>query len=158
MPKLRIHATNTGDGVFALSDITKGTLVRVMTGDRMTSEEVEAAIERGEVCADDPFQIDEELFIILDRVPYLFNHSCDPNAGIRDVDQLFALRDILKGEQITYDYSTTVCTHSVWKMECRCGSPICRNIVKNVRSIPRARRDYYKKLHALPKFVSREVL
>ena len=157
MPKLRVTATNTGDGVFALSNIKKGTLIRIMSGKRMTSEGVEAAIERGLVCADDPFQIDEDLFIKLDRIPYLFNHSCDPNAGIRHVDELFALRDISKGEQITYDYSTTVCTHSVWQMECRCGAPACRKSIKNIRSVPPKRREYFMQLQALPAFLVKEI-
>ncbi len=158
MPHLCIKATNTGDGVFALSDIPQGTVVRVMSGERMTGEDIEAAIDRGEVCADDPFQIDEELFIKLDRIPYLFNHSCDPNTGVRDVNQLVALRDIAHGEELTYDYSTTVCTHSVWRMACLCGSPHCRHVIQNARSIPQQQRARYRALRVIPAFIERELI
>ena len=157
MVRLRIGATNTGDGVFALSAIKKGELVTEMSGKLMTDQEVDGAIDVGIIRADDPFQIAEDRFIKLDRVPYLFNHSCDPNAGIRKTNELCALRDIQIGEEITYDYSTTVCTHSSWSMKCLCGSAICRKLIKNVRSIPKKRRDEYRKMRALPAFTSKEV-
>ncbi len=123
----------------------------------MTTGAVEQAIDEGRIRQDDPLQIGEELFIKLNRVPYLFNHSCLPNAGIDKKRALIALRDIAKGEEITYDYATTVCTHSSWRMQCRCGASVCRKIIKNVSSIPKRVRDFYQKEGVLPAFVAREV-
>jgi len=40
-----------------------------------------------------------------------FNHSCDPNAGLQIDGQkvwLVAIKNITQGEEITWDYSTTM--------------------------------------------------
>jgi SET domain len=59
------------------------------------------------------------------------NHSCDPNAGFRDGQvALFALRDIAAGEEITWDYSTSIGWPG-WSLDCRCGSPACRGTVRS---------------------------
>jgi SET domain-containing protein len=131
--QLKVATTNTGKGVFAARDIKKGAVIIEMTGKRMTSEEVEKAIEAGKIRADDPFQIKEDEFIKLDRMPYLFNHSCEPNAGFKRGVVMVALRNIKKGEQICYDYSAVVCTHCEWQMLCKCGAKNCRKKVGNIK-------------------------
>jgi SET domain-containing protein len=155
--QLKVATTNTGKGVFAARDIKKGAVIIEMTGKRMTSEEVEKAIEAGKIRADDPFQIKEDEFIKLDRMPYLFNHSCEPNAGFKRGVVMVALRNIKKGEQICYDYSAVVCTHCEWQMLCKCGAKNCRKKVGNIKSVPAKTRLLYKKLHLLPRFVRAEV-
>ncbi len=129
-----------------------------MKGKRMTTAEVEQAIDEHKIRADDPLQIAEEGFIKLNKLPYLFNHSCDPNAGINAKLELIALRHIEKGEEITYDYSTTVCTHSSWSMKCLCSSPACRKIIKNVQSLSPKQRKWYKAHKILQPFIAKEVL
>lgn len=128
-----------------------------MGGVRMHSKEVERAIAEKKIRADDPFQVGEELFIVLDRLPYLFNHSCEPNAGFKSGTRLVALRDIEKGEEIRYDYSAVVCTHCQWNMHCRCKSKLCRKIVGNISSLPATLRVRYKKEKLLPRFILREI-
>lgn len=60
---------------------------------------------------------------------WYINHSCDPNAGSGgDCYTLLAMRDIEKGEAITYDYAMTD-SYSTGEMVCRCGSQKCRKIV-----------------------------
>lgn len=58
------------------------------------------------------------------------NHSCDPNTWWADDDTMIARRDILPGEELTYDYATTEVTIP-FEMICRCGSPNCRGKVTN---------------------------
>jgi hypothetical protein len=54
------------------------------------------------------------------------NHSCDPNAGFLDGELiLHALRDIGAGEEICWDYSTSI-SEPGWRTDCQCGSPRCR--------------------------------
>ena len=57
------------------------------------------------------------------------NHSCDPNARF-DGAGLVALRDIASGHEITTDYA--VISRRAWSMECRCGAPGCRGIVRGL--------------------------
>jgi SET domain-containing protein len=154
---IRVGATNTGKGVFAAQDIQKGSIIIEMTGRHMGSEEVERAIEAGKIRPDDPFQIKEDEFIKLDRLPYLFNHSCEPNAGFKRGVVMVALRDIKKDEQICYDYSAVVCTHCEWEMHCMCGAKNCRKTVGNIKTVPHKTRLLYKNLRLLPRFVRIEV-
>ena len=53
------------------------------------------------------------------------NHSCNPNSGFGANRTLVATREILPGEEITLDYSTTEADPE-WRMQCTCGSPVCR--------------------------------
>ncbi|MBX7138078.1 MAG: SET domain-containing protein [Oligoflexia bacterium] len=55
-----------------------------------------------------------------------FNHSCDPNCtDANREDWAVALRDIRKGEEITYDYGLLM---GRWEpaLKCACGSSGCR--------------------------------
>ena len=53
------------------------------------------------------------------------NHSCRPNAVLRIVNgriELYALRELTAGEEITIDYGET---HHEGRLRCRCGAPDC---------------------------------
>jgi SET domain-containing protein len=58
------------------------------------------------------------------------NHSCDPNCWWADDDTIVARRDILPGEEITYDYAMTE-VNIEWQMICRCGATNCRGLITN---------------------------
>ena len=53
------------------------------------------------------------------------NHSCCPNAVLRIVNgrvELYALRNLAPGEEITIDYGET---HHEGRLRCRCGAAQC---------------------------------
>lgn len=80
-----------------------------------------------------------------------FNHSCDPNTHIKGKVTVVALKNIKKGEEITFDYSLNE-SDIFWKLDkkCRCGTKICR---KNIRSIQFLPEKYFRnKKHMIPKF------
>lgn len=63
------------------------------------------------------------------------NHSCDPsiifhgNAGTQ-----IAARDLAPGDEVTYDYATSETIDWPWQgegMHCRCGSKLCRGLVRH---------------------------
>jgi len=58
----------------------------------------------------------------VDAVKYL-NHSCSPNV-VKDGPLDRAARDILPGEELTYDYSVLALERERFRR--RCGSPQCR--------------------------------
>lgn len=63
----------------------------------------------------------------------LINHSCSPNCYLKWIGDelwLFALRDIDKEEELTWDYETFMWPDETWTMSCRCGSDSCRGIIK----------------------------
>ena len=56
------------------------------------------------------------------------NHSCDPNCWWDEKDRLVARWDIKKGDEVTYDYSTSD-IYRYWEAgwECKCKSEVCRH-------------------------------
>ena len=82
------------------------------------------------------------------------NHSCDPNAGLL-IDgthvRLVAIREIAQGEQITFDYSTTM-DEDDFEFDCRCGSPACRGRIRDFKYLPAELRFRYFRLGIVPKY------
>jgi len=61
--------------------------------------------------------------------PAFVNHSCEPNAQVRDGTRILALRTIHPGEEITIDYALTE-EDPHWTMPCSCGSRRCVRLVR----------------------------
>ena len=55
------------------------------------------------------------------------NHSCEPNLGVAGQIVFVALRDIVKDEELTFDYAMT--DDEPCEMRCNCGATnsICRD-------------------------------
>ncbi len=125
-PELEIRLTeHKGRGVFAREPIAKG----------MRIFEFQGRVLPGTALTDDllAMQIGPDLWLCSDGslLDDCVNHSCDPNAGFVDGNPaLFALRDIEPGEEIAWDYSTSI-SEPGWTLECRCGSVDCRGIVRS---------------------------
>ncbi|HEX6252439.1 MAG TPA: SET domain-containing protein-lysine N-methyltransferase [Gemmatimonadaceae bacterium] len=93
-----------------------------------------------------------------DGVARFVNHSCEPNAGIRKVNNqlfLFAARKIGRGAEITIDYSTTIGDDDIWRMRCNCGRRSCRKVVRNFGSLPAAVRERYLSRGLVPGYIIR---
>ena len=97
-----------GKGVFAGRDIKKREIIYTLGGKRMGVNDFIKNVLSGKENLDDQFQIGKKTYINLNELSRTFNHSCNLNGGIRKKSELFALRDIKGGEEITYDYSLTI--------------------------------------------------
>lgn len=63
------------------------------------------------------------------------NHSCEPNLGFtRGTLTLYALRDVLPGEELVWDYSTSM-DEPGWEVPCRCGARSCRGRIQSFRAL-----------------------
>ena len=84
------------------------------------------------------------------------NHCCEPNCGlvIRSPDDvtLVAIRDIAAGEEITFDYATTM-DEDDFQMPCHCGVPSCRKLVRDGKHLPGDIWERYARLDILPEYV-----
>lgn len=146
--------------VFADEDISAGEVIAVFSGDIISFDECIERIRTGKEEQADSLQVGFELDMDLDRLSNSFNHSCDPNAGHRKISELIAIRDIRRGDEITYDYSATIgpnVTSGVWTMECSCGTKKCRKIISNVLSIPKKQLEKYQKAGTLQDYIKREL-
>jgi SET domain-containing protein len=74
----------------------------------------------------------------------ILNHSCEANCGIKNLFQIVAMRDIVPGEELTWDYEMTENNKFGWQMECQCGTPSCRKLIGRYDNMPQATRDRYK--------------
>lgn len=63
-----------------------------------------------------------------DSMAAAINHSCEPNAFVKDT-RVLAWRCIGPGEEITLDYQITE-TKLAAPFECKCGSKICRGRIE----------------------------
>jgi len=100
------------------------------------------------------FQVDYDRYKLPRRnsIGWLINHSCDPNCLVSGTS-LIAERDIRRGEELTFDYSTDV-DWAGFAMACKCGSAKCRGIVRAYRYLPKDLKLRYGG-HVAP-YISRE--
>lgn len=125
-PHLKTEAAGEkGRGVFATAPIKQGELIARMSGWLAKTSELD----------DDWFalQVDHDLWLCShgDQLDDCINHSCEPNAGFLTGETvLFALRDIASGEEITFDYATSLAEPG-WTLECCCGAACCRKLVRS---------------------------
>jgi len=144
--KFRVEKdTPLGRGCIATEKIKKNEIICKFIGPLINSHK---AIEKYGANFCTPFQIDKDEYIDLIEPYVCFNHSCLPNAGVRNDGILFALEDIKKGQEIFYDYSTTV-DDITWTMNCLCGNDNCRKVVGDFQSVPHTRKQFYVKNKAL---------
>ncbi len=93
-------------------------------------------------------QVGTELWLRSDgsQLDDYFNHSCDPNVGfVTGEPVLYALRDVAPGDELCWDYSTSIAVRG-WRMRCHCGTPPCRGTVLPFPSLPAAERKRLRPL------------
>jgi SET domain-containing protein len=145
----KIHNT----GLFATSDIAQGTRIVEYAGEKITAREgdrrVEASLnshrKNGTNGAVYIFYLSER-YSLDGNVPYnqarRMNHSCDPNTDtdiIRGKIWIIAIRDIKKGEEITFNYGYEF--RADYKDHpCRCGSRQCVGYILHRDEWPKLRR------------------
>lgn len=148
-----IGDTHLGKSVFAARPFKKGEVITQFSGPRIHALKVPKSY-RGE--RDRYMQIDREHFIGPSGKPDdLINHSCEPNAGLRfrklDI-RLVAIKNIKVGEEISWDYSTTMFENS-WKMKCDCKKKICRRVVGDFMLLPKKLQNKYRRLGIIPQYL-----
>lgn len=144
-----VGGCNLGKGLFAKRHINKGEEILRFTGDIIDFNQA-LAMGINQAYA---LQIGNNLYINLEEPGRFVNHSCNPNAGIRNDVVLVALQDIRKGEQVYYDYSATM-DEDNWVMQCRCGSANCRKIVKDFKYLPSLVKQKYLDLGVVQRFIA----
>src|SRR3989338_2788914 len=90
----------------------------------------------------------------------LINHSCDPNSGLVIEDgevALVAIRDIKAGEEITWDYSTTM-DEDDWEIDCHCRNRNCRQKIRDFKYLSEVIKEKYVQLGIVPVYNLKYVL
>ena len=143
-----VHDSKFGKGIFATENISKGSPIMAIHGERLNFSD---SLELGDwesYC----LQVGIDSYIIAEP-PFRFsNHSCDPNAGINSKLELFALRSIGKSEEIVWDYSSSMLERH-WTMRCHCGSLTCRRLVTDFDFLPKQTQERYIELGIVLPFI-----
>lgn len=113
-----------GHGVWAVEPITCGDVLAVFGGEVVTTDQLAALTPDQRRIT---LQIDDDAYLMTAREGPAdwINHSCNPNAGFRGQVTLVAMRDILPGEEVTFDYAMSDGT-PYDEFTCRCGAIHCR--------------------------------
>ena len=135
-----------GRGQVALENIARGETIVVYGGRAMTLDEYHHLPPEAKHLV---WQVSESPYVLFGPMCVeeisngdFFNHSCNPNAGLRGDLRLVAMRDIAVGEAITFDYAICM-TGNIWDMECLCGELNCRRQVSGDDwMIPELQRKY----------------
>lgn len=97
-------------------------------------------------------QVGLNRYIYLDAPYRFFNHSCEPNCGLTPGLELIAIRDIEQGEELSYDYSTTMLEQH-WEMKCNCGASRCRKRITDFNLLPHDIRKFYLDRNLVQSFI-----
>ena len=148
--KVFISQSNLGKGVFAKEAIAPRELIFYMNGKEINFER--STVYMGE------YSVQTGVKTYVDPIAparYL-NHSCSPNAGFIDDISLIALTRIKPGEEIRFDYSTTMLERH-WELDCACGSRQCRRRIRDFDFLPYSLQQHYLQLGIVQQFILNEV-
>ncbi|MFT3933913.1 MAG: SET domain-containing protein [Chitinophagaceae bacterium] len=132
-----------GRGVFANDAIAKDEIIAVWDGDVYeASKNSELPNDAPLMVADHAIQFDYNKWRDSNGLARYINHSCEPNCGIKGLFTIVAMRNIKKGEEITWDYEMT--ENSDWEMDCQCGCETCRQTIRAYRFLPPSVKSKYE--------------
>lgn len=141
-----------GRGLFAGRSFRPGELLFHFTGPEISLPQ---AIAKGDT-EGNALQIGPTTYLDLEPPGVFANHSCRPNAGIRHHTAAHALRAIAPGEEICFDYSTTM-SERRWTLRCRCGADSCRGLITDFHDLPPALQEHYLTLGIVQPFIIAEL-
>lgn len=133
-----------GYGVFAKQPIKKGETLTIFGGYIIPINKIKNIPRQlQEYC----YQVHDNYFFGPVKIGDIslsehYNHSCNPNAGFKDVITLVATRGIKRGEEVTMDYAMCVTTN-IFNFKCDCGLKECRTFIKGSDwKIPKLQKKY----------------
>jgi hypothetical protein len=128
-----------GEGCYTTSVIRRGTRIIEYTGELISNQEADKRYDGREITY--LFGLSNGRRVIDGNgVAALINHSCEPNCvaeEIRGRVWISAIRDIHRGEELTYDYNLY---DGEGDVPCRCGARKCRGSLYSVQEIAKRRK------------------
>lgn len=137
MKKVEVKSSKIqGQGVYSTVDIKKGDIVLEIDDSHSVEDTSKLTKRQHEFDCD--YLANGKVVLMQPPEKYI-NHSCDPTTYVKttgDTRKVFAMRDIKKGEEITYDCSIN--GYNEGTFICRCGSNKCRGVYQgNFFKLPR---------------------
>lgn len=134
---IRLEATaDKGNGVYSTRPFKAGETVLIGRIEKRLSKNHSHAS-----------QIGENEFALHAGLTSKFNHSCNPNCGIRvnvfGAHDFVAMRDINQNEEVTFDYAMRNYTIEYFPGRCECGEKVCRGLITGWKDLPQNRKEQY---------------
>lgn len=151
-----VRENHLGKAVYANCRFAEGAELMRFTGRRFRTDQI-PSLMRGR---EDRFvQVTPDHYMgPSGKLDDLVNHSCDPNAGLRFTPNgivLVAIRDIVCGDEISWDYSTTL-AQSNWHMICQCRSDHCRRVIGNFDTLDPDRQEFFRARNLVAPYLRRK--
>ena len=150
-PNIYADKTTVGTGVFATRDLPPTSWILTVEGPTLSGEHPVTDLDEQGIL----LQTGVNEYITPKPPASLLNHSCEPNAGFVKDQHLVAIRPISAGDEIRFDYSTTM-DEDNWTLDCQCEAPSCRGIIGDFADLPEDRRQEYLDLGIVPSFIARQ--
>ena len=132
----RARSATHGDGVFTSAPIPAGAAVMTMSGRVIRYREITPDMRVMQIGPDEWLAEGDT-----EAIDDFANHSCAPNIGfVHGTLALHALRDIAAGDELVWDYSTSM-NEPGWSVPCGCGAPVCRGIIQSFCDLPASVRE-----------------
>lgn len=133
-----------------------GEIVTRFKGPILYFDQMESGSYEGDHC----LQVGERVYLGPDGGHHDFiNHSCEPNTGFLNFGLeelgLVALRLIREGEELTWDYSTSMDDES-WEIDCLCGSSDCRKRIRDFKFLPPELQEKYLQMGIVLDFIAQK--
>lgn len=138
-PKVYVGESRFGRGLFTVADIDPNEFIAEFDGPEYEAR-CNAALPTLDV-ANHAIQIARNRWKDSLSGARFVNHSCEPNAGIRGTTILVAMRKILAGQEIFFDYDMT--ERSDYSLVCECRCKQCRRIIGTYDNLPAEKRAEY---------------
>lgn len=136
-----------GYGIYANRNISTNELI--FKGEEMAQRIVTRGyvennwnVKEKEIFRKYAYPLSNEVFLLWDINPSGWapqNHSCTPNTKYEGLN-VIAIRPILKGEELTLDYSCFL-DENMEPFNCQCGSPNCRGLVTGIENNSVTKRE-----------------
>ncbi len=145
---LEIKDSKFGKGLFAKENLTAGAIICTITGRKLKFADTVILNDKESYT----LQIDFDKYIFCEP-PFLYsNHSCNPNCGVISGNKMVALKNIKKGEELFWDYSTSMLERH-WTMQCACGEKNCRKVITDFDLLPQKNQSKYLQLNIVFPFI-----
>jgi len=141
----------SGYGIYAASNISENEFIfrgeeaaqRLVT---LRYVEKNWGLKEKEIFRKYAYPVSKNVFLLWDSNPSEWapqNHSCDPNT-VYDGLNVKAIRNIMKGEELTLDYSSFLDEH-MESFQCKCGVVGCRGFITGIQNNSITERENIQK-------------
>jgi uncharacterized protein len=137
MFKSKVIENDYGKALVATEDLPVGTVVEAFEGDIIIPyAQVPEEEKCYAICVGDA---GEDKWMLYKTNARYANHSCDPNCFVGDDLKIVTIKEVKKGEELTYSYNTYLeedenvedfLWDPQWNFECKCGAKNCQKIIQ----------------------------